>query len=613
MAEEPTELLADGPRVSARSWSMHVWAIALIGLAVCAIGARGITRGGVGWSDGANHLFDGVFVYEFVRAWPVDGARSWAEQFYLRFPSLGIVVYWPPGFAAIEAIVFAVTGVSLLAARCVVLAFAFAAAYTLFRLLRDVYDDGVALLAALLLATCPFGELWMTDIMLEWPATFWMLLAAWAHVRSLMSQRQRSGAIWSIVCGGAIAAAFLTKQTAGFIWPVILLHSMLSRGGRRWLLRRSTIGAFALAAMVIGLYERVSKPYAGLASRLLEVDVDPLWYARHGGEIFGWGILAAACIGIVVGVRGLATRGRDRGGSSGIDADPATLACSLAVAVRNDRESGGGRRGPLPDGCRSDGIDGGNLRPAWLLGIWFFGWCAFSSAIEAKEPRYLFYALPPVVTLAAFGIRAAGRWFGRGRREPLAMGLLAGLVIVGNTAWAIANSRGRLPTYAPAVETLVERGDADLVLVDAVRDGQFVFDVYDNPAARGRIIPLRASKLLYARAARMKYGGEIRVEREADIVDMLDALGIRYIVMESQAPRTNDVTIDPAPRKLLRSLVADSSRFVLRGEWSLACDDPDWADVTLRVYEYLTCPERTTNRITIPVPAMGRDVEIELP
>ncbi|MCA9255565.1 MAG: glycosyltransferase family 39 protein, partial [Phycisphaerales bacterium] len=490
---------------------------------------------------------------------------------------------------------FAVTGVSLLAARCVVLAFAFAAAYTLFRLLRDVYDDGVAMIAALLLATCPFGELWMTDIMLEWPATFWMLLAAWAHVRSLMNPRRRAGAIWSVVCGGAIAAAFLTKQTAGFIWPVILLHAMLSRGGRRWLLRRSTIGAFALAAIVIGLYERVSKPYAGLASKLLEVEVDPIWYARRGVEIFGWGILCAAGIGIVAGLRAITTRGRVRGGSTGTDLDPATLAGSLAVAVRNET---------------SPAV---SLRPTWLLLIWFAGWYAFSSAIEAKEPRYLFFALPPVVTLAAFGVRAMGRWIDRGRRERLAIVLLAGLVIVGNTLWAIANSRGRLPSYAPAVETLVERGDADLVLVDAVRDGQFVFDVYDNPAARGRIIPLRASKLLYARAARMKYGGEILVEREADIVEMLNALGIRYIVMESQSPRTNDATIDPAPRKLLRSLVADSSRFALRGDWPLACDDPDWSDVSLRVYEYLACPGRTTDRITIPVPAMGRDVEIELP
>lgn len=591
---------SDTPRdepVRARRSSrrVHACAVVLIGIAVAVIGGRGITQGGVGWSDGANHFFDGVFVDEFVRDWPVDGPMAWAEQFYLRRPSLGIVVYWPPGFAAIEAGVFGVFGVSLVAARVLVLAFAFGAAYLLFRLVRDVYGDVIGLIAALLLVTCPFGEPWMTDIMLEWPATFWILLAAWAYVRGAWGESRRRSAIWSIVCGVAIAAAFLTKQTAGFIWPVIVLHALLSSGGRRWLLRRTTIFGFALAALVVVVYGRLSGPYAGLASELLKLDVDGLWYARHGVEIFGWGILVAAGAGLTVWLSGAFVRDGARSGIDAGDSGGATLASSLTVAVRNEA------------------TPSASLRPAWLLGIWFVGWYAFSSAIEAKEPRYMFFALPPVVVLAAFGIVAIGRSGMRGRGASWLVGVLAGLIIVGNCVNGVASSRGRLPTYASAVELLVQRGDADLVLVDAVRDGQFVLDVYDNDIARDRIVPLRASKSLYARAARMKYGGELLVESEAEIVALLDRLGVRYIVMESQAPRTNDATIDPAPRKLLRSLVSDEARFALRGVWPLACDDPDWDDVELRVYEYLACPVRTTNRVTIPVPAMGREVEIELP
>ncbi|MCB9858198.1 MAG: glycosyltransferase family 39 protein [Phycisphaerales bacterium] len=595
MAEKAAEMLADAVRARRMSRWAHACAVVLIGLAVGVIGGRGITQGGVGWSDGANHFFDGVFVYEFVRDWPVNAPRAWAEQFYLRHPSLGIVVYWPPGFAAVEAAVFGVFGVSLVAARVLVLAFAFGAAYLLFRLVRDLWGDGIGLMAALLLVTCPFGELWMTDIMLEWPATFWILLAAWAYVRGAGGAARRRTALWSILCGVSMAAAFLTKQTAGFIWPVIVIHAVLSRAGRRWLLRRATIFGFGFAALVVVAYGRLSEPYAGLASELLQLDVDALWYARHAEEIFGWGILAAAGIGVVSRLCILATRAgglSNFGQSEGVAATPA---CSLTVAVRN---------GVTP---------GGALRPAWLFAIWFVSWYAFSSAIEAKEPRYLFFALPPFVVLAAFGIAALGRIGARERGVAWRVGLLAGLLVIGNCVYAVASSRGRLPSYAPAVELLVERGDADLVLVDAVRDGQFVLDVYENDAARGRIIPLRASKLLYARAARMKYGGELLVESEAEIVALLDQLGVRYVVMESRSPRTQDATIDPAPRKLLRSLVSDASRFALRGQWPLACDDPDWDDVSLRVYEYLACPPRSTNRVRISVPAMGRDVEIELP
>ena len=562
---------------------VHWLAAVLIALAVAVIGARDITRGGVGWSDGANHLFDGIFLYEFAREMPLDEPMAWAEQFYLRHPSLGIVVYWPPGFAAIEAIVFAIFGVSLVAARCVVLGFAFGAGYVMFRLVRDLYGDATGLIAALLLVTCPFGERWMTDIMLEWPATFWILLAVWAHVRGATPRAKRWARCWQLLCGVSIAAAFLTKQTAGFILPMILLHALFSRDGRRWLSRLATLSGLALCGAVVVGYSFIARPYAGLASKLLTWEFDAIWYARHGVEIFGWIMIPAAFVGLIAG---LSQGGRTR------DASATTIEAA--------------------DGSQRD--DGNSaMCPAWLFVIWFVVWYAFSSAIEAKEARYLFFALPPVVVLAANGVIALGRM---GRRDQYAswrVSLLASLLVFGQCVVAVANSRGRLPSYASAVDLLMERDDADLVLVDAVRDGQFVFDLYQHPDARGRIIPLRASKLLYARAARMKYGGELRVESETDIVALLDRLGIRYVVMESQAPRTNDATIDPAPRMLLRSLVSDSTRFVQRGAWPLACDDPDWDAVELRVYEYLACPPRTTNRITMPVPAMGREVEIKLP
>ena len=160
---------------------------------------------------------------------------------------------------------------------------------------------------------------------------------------------------------------------------------------------------------------------------------------------------------------------------------------------------------------------------------------------------------------------------------------------------------------------LANRSDADLVLVDAVRDGQFVFDNYRNPRTRGRIIPLRASKLLYARIARTRWGYEQFVESERDIVDLLDRYGIRYIVIESALPRTHYTDADPPPRAMLRQLLARDDRFVCLGAWPLRCDDPAWNDVELKLYAYPTCPPRRSKKITLSIPAMGRDVEIELP
>src|ERR1044071_5957898 len=97
--------------------SIDAIAALVIAFAIALMAGPQITQGGLGWSDAPNHTFDGIFILDFIRAWPIDHARAWAEQFYLRYPALGILVYYPPGFAVLEAISFAILCVTLLAAR----------------------------------------------------------------------------------------------------------------------------------------------------------------------------------------------------------------------------------------------------------------------------------------------------------------------------------------------------------------------------------------------------------------------------------------------------------------------------------------------------------------
>jgi hypothetical protein len=173
----------------------------------------------------------------------------------------------------------------------------------------------------------------------------------------------------------------------------------------------------------------------------------------------------------------------------------------------------------------------------------------------------------------------------------------------------------------PTVAALAGRPDADLVLVDAVRDGQFIFDVRTHPAAHGRIIALRASKLLYSRAARTRYGYEQYVDSPARIAALLDRLGIRYIVLEDRLPTSSrpagldgpeDRSWDTPPRDMLRELVRDRSRFVEICRQSMGGGDPDWADVNLVTYRYTEPVARPAGSIAIPIPAMGRRFELRL-
>ncbi|MFQ5423154.1 MAG: ArnT family glycosyltransferase [Phycisphaerae bacterium] len=522
------------------------------------IGLPGISTAGLGWSDAPLHTLDGVFIRDFVRERPLAHPRAWAERFYLRHPAIGLVVYYPPGFAAVEAVAFALFGVSVAVARATVMVFAAGGAWMLYLLGRRRLGRAGGAAAALLLLTCPHGVLWMRDVMLEWPATFWILAAVWAYAHDRAEPRRR----WAVLTAVAVAGAFFTKQTAGFIAPVLLVHALIVPGRRAYFGRAVLLGGAVLAGGLIAVYLVVAAHYAALPGRLLRVDPDFWYYIGHFPETLGWPLIPLAAAGFWV-LRG-----------------------------RMERSA--------------------FMLPVLVVAAWY----VFSSMIAAKEPRYFFFALP-VLALAAAGclvgfVGAGGTPAGsRGHRV---WRYAACLVLIGVQAYLTPIARsGTLPRYAAAVTELVGRPDADLVLVDGVRDGQFVLDAYVNHAARDRIIPIRASKLLYARAARAKYGYRAFVDDEADIVDLLDRYGIRYVVIESELPSTNYRDADPPPRRMLRRLLARDPRFVLVDSWPLRCGDRAWDAVELRLYAYPGCPARQSDSIRFAMPSMGRTLSLRLP
>jgi len=496
-----------------------------------------------------------------VNAEPGDG-RAWAGQFYLRHPAIGIGVYYPPGFAAIEAVVFSIVGVSIVAARALVVAFAVGACLLLYLIGRNWFDRATGLFAALLLLSMPHAAVWMRDVMLEWPATFWILAAVFAYQRDSQGRH----AAWAVLTWLAVLAAFMAKQTAGFIGPVIALHALLMPTRRAYWARVAPWTGLTIAAVFIAAYALATRNMTALASKLTAWSPDFLFYPRHLIEIAGVAFVPL----LIFSIGWMLTR------------------------RRRDSDT--------------------------LMAFALIGWYGFSSIIEAKEPRYFFYALPFLALIAASVFSSRPKAEASGANEGTLItswripkiAILTGIVFF--QAWrSYFSMPAELPSYAQSADFLAKQSNADVVLIDAVRDGQFVFDVYANPSTRDAIIPLRASKLLYARAAREKYDYRAFVESPADIVTLLDKYGIRYIVMESQLPDTPYRDADPPPRHMLRELVESDPRFVRQLDQPLACADASWKNVALRVYEYTACPPRASNTITFDMPGMGRSITVRLP
>ena len=586
----------------------HLAILLFLAALTAIIGGRGLATGGFAWSDAPLHAMDGVFLHDLAIARPVASVHRWTEEYYLRHQCLGFLVYYPPLFAAIEATVFLLVGISVAAARATVLLMAVATVWLIYLLARDLFSARVGLAAAILSITSPVGTIWSREVMLEWPATFFIVLTLLAYWRHLSKPRWATGTLIALGCLGA----YLTKQTAVFVVGVLLVHALLTHqwarprahpgtpqtdrleagptrvwgwalrvhpktleshrrdAGATWVLgctvsRRSFLVPMTAAVLLIIGYAAATSGMNRLAPQLI-LGTPPLrhllcwstwlWYDLRVGSILGW----PAVVGLVIAIVALA-------------ANPGCVRrCSL----------------PL---------------------IWLVLWWLICVVLAAKEERYFFYAVPAVAVLIAAGLDQfdAARRFGVGGRVALAV--LCGVQVV----VAVATPPRRLPTMRPTVDYLARQADADLVLVDSVRDGQFIFDVRTTPGTGDRLIPMRASKFLYSRSARTRYDYQAHVNTPDELRAWLDQYGIHYVVIEDRLPVTNDPSWDTPQRVMLRETLRDYKRFAPVFGQSLSGDDPAWKDVQLVTYRYLDAKPRQTDTIKVSIPAMGREIILPLP
>ncbi|MDH3213460.1 MAG: phospholipid carrier-dependent glycosyltransferase [Myxococcales bacterium] len=104
--------------------------------------------------------------------------------------------------------------------HAVLLPFPLMAALAFYGIARRVAGDGLA--PAALLVVTPAFLILGTTLMLDVPVLAWMLLAAYALLRSVERERPpRSRVAWELAAGGAAAAAGLTKYVGFSIAPLL--------------------------------------------------------------------------------------------------------------------------------------------------------------------------------------------------------------------------------------------------------------------------------------------------------------------------------------------------------------------------------------------------------
>jgi 4-amino-4-deoxy-L-arabinose transferase-like glycosyltransferase len=195
---------------------LAVAAILLVATAVML--ATSPVDGDFWWQDAPRHALNGAFVQDFVTNLPWRDPVGWAENYYIHYPSLTILFY-PPLFYAVEAVFFAVLGVSHFAAQCTVSPFVLLLGIASYRLARMYLPRWSALGVALLIMGAPETALWGRQVMLDIPMQATLAASVFGFVEYLRKRRYT----WLYSAAALLVAALYIKLTAVFIVLPLLL------------------------------------------------------------------------------------------------------------------------------------------------------------------------------------------------------------------------------------------------------------------------------------------------------------------------------------------------------------------------------------------------------
>jgi hypothetical protein len=517
-------------------------------LAIVALFVTAPRAGQFWWSDAPRHALNGAFLRDFFSSLPLRDAKQWAVDYYLQYPALTILFY-PPMYAAVEAVFFGLFGVSDAVASLSPMAFCGSLAVGAYYLSRRWLPPLQAASAALLLLGLPEIARWGRQTMTDVPAMSFLVWSSYLFVR--YQDEQRIGLFL-----GAILVFLLglyTKLSIVFLFPPLLVVLWMQRG--RSLLRDKWfwIGGVLLAVGVMPLVLMTWKFGQGNIESVVSIKDARvsrlalegwLYYPRLLPSQVGWVTLGAAVTYLVVAT----------------------------------------------------------IRKAWrpcfpafpLLVLWLVAGYLFFSAIDLKDPRLDIFILLP---LPLFAILLLNRGLPPKRANAAALCLAIGGFSY--TLWAAP-----VPVvhgYQEAAQWVADHTEPDSIVVfSGMRDGSFIFNLRTLDPSRQHTV-IRADKLLLRIAIRRELGVREKSVTTADVIDMLDRHGVSYVVAE------RDFWIDlKAMQVFQEALGTPHFKEVARIPVTANIPHPDQE---LRIYRNLGPVAKPPEKLTVDLPVIGLTFE----
>lgn len=524
--------------------------IACLVVATIFILGKDISVGGLRDGDSSAHVMDGVLILDWVSAGPSAWLRpmDFALEQYARYPTLAIGRHYPPGFAVVEAIFFAVFGISAFTARLCVVFFGCIASVGAYVFVREFADRRVAWLASMLLVTMPLFVHWGRQEMLEVPTLAVMILSAIAVAKYLRCPTRRR---WSWMVA-SLTVSLLFRQTALCLFAAAAI-ACLVQALRRAVPRSHACGMCLITAVTCVF---IVLSLDGHGQKLLRGDetlafmgafTKLTFYARQFPSQLGYLALPFALLGLWICTRG----------------------------------------------ARAE---------SWLLVFWLVVGYIMLTIPDYMNPRFAFVLLFPFAVWAAMGAHRVLAFVGRNGAPSIA----AGVVAAGALIAAMNRPVEQRPDYGPVVLAHRERIENRIVLFSGLREGDFVFAVRQH-LPRGAAAVVRASKLLYTCSGRpdLDYASDI------DSLDRLLETMNRFAFSTVFIERSNKVGViqEDWLREYL-SAGKDYKHFAAYP--LPADEEPSFRDTVIDVYEGLPHLSKTVDQIDIPIPRINRVARILL-
>ena len=519
-------------------------------------------HGGFWGGDAARHALNGALVHDWIASLDWRHPVAFATRYYLHYPAITIALY-PPLVPVVEAVFFALFGVSQAAALCMVFVFAMVALASTYAIARVALPPLQSLGAVCLMAAMPVFADMSRQVMLEVPSAALALAGAACLLRYCAGGR--AGLLWA---GAAVAvAAAYAKQAAGFslaVWPLLFMwQGRFKSGSNRTMFFAAAISVAALVPLAVytvtigrwSLGAVVANAAASTGATAFYAG--PLFYVANLPELAGWVTLplAAACLAIAPFARWTAAE---------------------ALLIR------------------------------WAA-LWAGITLGIISVLAHKDPRYAIYSTLPLPLLATLLVNRACRWLKPGPAFGASCTLTLGAASLAATL--LTQHFFVVGGYEPVGRDIARLArPGEIVMFEGLRVHNFAFALRqaDPRAPFGGPLVLRPIKFLVGYTAERALGATDRHLSAGDIAALIDRYGVRLVVL--QPGFWADLPSVAAFEAYIRG-----GRFRLIARYAITGDLEDGESNAIEIWENRTPSQAPPARIEFDMPMLGGRIDSGAP